>query len=93
MAIDLSGNLTSAKRRKASGKRSGGTSPAVDPAPQILNSHLNKTPMDPEALRSMIAECAYFRAVGRGFAPGHETDDWLAAEAEIYEHLMTGQAT
>jgi hypothetical protein len=30
-----------------------------------------------------IREAAYFKAERRGFAPGHELDDWLAAEAEI----------
>lgn len=30
-----------------------------------------------------IAEAAYFRAQQRGFEPGHEVDDWLAAEREI----------
>jgi Protein of unknown function (DUF2934) len=29
-----------------------------------------------------IAERAYRRAAARGFAPGRELDDWLAAEAE-----------
>jgi hypothetical protein len=30
-----------------------------------------------------VAELAYFRALRRGFEPGHELEDWLAAEAEI----------
>lgn len=30
-----------------------------------------------------IAQAAYFRAEKRGFAPGGELDDWLAAEAEV----------
>lgn len=30
-----------------------------------------------------IATAAYFRAEQRGFAPGHELADWLAAEAEV----------
>jgi hypothetical protein len=29
-----------------------------------------------------IAELAYFRALKRGFEPGHDVEDWLAAEAE-----------
>lgn len=33
--------------------------------------------------RSNIAMAAYFIAEKRGFAPGHELDDWLAAEAAI----------
>lgn len=32
---------------------------------------------------SRIAEVAYYRAQARGFTPGHELEDWLAAEAEV----------
>jgi hypothetical protein len=39
--------------------------------------------LTPEGRRAMIAEGAYLRAERRGFAPGHETEDWLAAEAEV----------
>jgi Protein of unknown function (DUF2934) len=35
-----------------------------------------------EARRRRIAERAYLRAERRGFAPGQELDDWLAAESE-----------
>ena len=38
----------------------------------------------------MVAEAAYYRAERRGFAPGAEMDDWLAAEAEI-ERLLAGR--
>lgn len=38
----------------------------------------------------MIARAAYFRAERRGFAPGHELDDWLGAEAEIDTGLTLG---
>jgi Protein of unknown function (DUF2934) len=40
----------------------------------------------PKAIKSreaMIAELAYFKAQSRGFEPGHEVEDWLAAETEI----------
>jgi len=30
-----------------------------------------------------IAQRAYLRAAHRGFEPGHEREDWLAAEAEL----------
>lgn len=36
-----------------------------------------------EDRRRMIAEAAYFRAEQRGFVPGSELEDWLAAEMEI----------
>ncbi len=31
----------------------------------------------------MIGEAAYYRYAHRGYAPGHDLDDWLAAEAEF----------
>jgi len=37
----------------------------------------------PSDLNKLIAEAAYYRAQRRGFAPGHELDDWIAAEAEV----------
>ena len=41
--------------------------------------------VEPAAVKSReasIAELAYFRALNRGFEPGHEVEDWLEAEAE-----------
>jgi hypothetical protein len=37
----------------------------------------------PKSRAALIAEIAYFRAQRRGFEPGHEEEDWLAAEAEV----------
>lgn len=37
---------------------------------------------------TMIAEAAYFKAEQRGFAPGQELRDWLAAEREIDARLL-----
>ena len=34
-------------------------------------------------LGTLTAERAYFRAERRGFAPGHELEDWVAAEREV----------
>jgi hypothetical protein len=36
-----------------------------------------------EARYRWIAHAAYLRAEKRGFTPGQEVDDWLAAEAEF----------
>jgi hypothetical protein len=33
--------------------------------------------------KTIIAEMAYFRAQRRGFEPGHELEDWAAAEADF----------
>ncbi len=40
-----------------------------------------------EDRHSMIAKAAYFRAARRDFQPGHELEDWLAAEAEVDRQL------
>jgi hypothetical protein len=34
-------------------------------------------------IRTLIAERAYHKAEQRGFVPGYELDDWLAAEQEV----------
>jgi hypothetical protein len=39
--------------------------------------------LGPEHRAALIAEAAFFRAEKRGFEPGHEMEDWLAAEAEV----------
>jgi hypothetical protein len=41
---------------------------------------------------ALIARAAYFRAEKRGFAPGHETEDWLAAESEVDSRLLRDAA-
>jgi hypothetical protein len=40
-----------------------------------------------EDRRVSIAKAAYFHAERRGFAPGHELEDWLAAENEVEQRL------
>ncbi|QJD30784.1 sterol desaturase family protein [Methylococcus geothermalis] len=45
----------------------------------------------PRPLEPMIAEAAYFRAEKRGFVPGFEMFDWLAAEREIVERMAGGR--
>jgi len=49
--------------------------------------------VDPQRRAALIARAAYFRAMERGFAPGHELQDWLAAEAEVDAELLSGTAT
>ena len=43
----------------------------------------NATPPSPAQIQVWIAEAAYYRAQQRGFEPGREAEDWLAAEAEV----------
>jgi hypothetical protein len=44
-----------------------------------------------EEVQAWIAEAAYYRAESRGFQPGAEADDWIAAEAEIMARVRGGQ--
>ena len=47
----------------------------------------DRTFIEPAKRQGMIAEAAYLRAERRGFDPGHEVEDWLAAEQDV-EHLL-----
>lgn len=46
--------------------------------------------VDPAQRTALIARAAYFRALNRGFQPGHELEDWLAAEAQVDAELLSG---
>lgn len=43
----------------------------------------SKLPLTPEERYRRIAKAAYHKAEQHGFEPGHEREDWLAAEKEI----------
>jgi len=47
------------------------------------DGHGDPPPDSTDDRHRQIAEAAYYRALARGFAPGHEQEDWLGAEAEI----------
>lgn len=60
----------------------------ADDSPRQGNSALDeaRTGGDPAFERwQRTAIAAFFRAQARGFAPGHELEDWLAAERELGE--------
>lgn len=60
---------------------------AVPPPAQAGHLPARGAPVDPAHLHVTIAEAAFFIAQARGFAPGQELDDWLAAEREIEQRL------
>lgn len=65
--------------------------PNVTKAPKAARAPEASPAVMPEFERLvMVAEAAYYRAERRGFEPGAEMDDWLAAEAEI-ERLLGGR--
>ncbi len=43
--------------------------------------------IDDETRRHMVAEAAYYEAMHRNFEPGHELEDWIAAEHKVDELL------
>jgi hypothetical protein len=45
----------------------------------------------PEEIRRLIAEAAYYRAMERGFQPGHELEDWVEAESEVMGRISGGE--
>ena len=49
--------------------------------------------IDPQTRHRIISQAAYFRAERRGFEPGHEVEDWCAAEAEVDGALRLGMMT
>jgi hypothetical protein len=59
--------------RDAGGVRSGSGETGAEPTP--------------EQLYRMIQETAYYKAKARNFAPGHEVQDWIEAEAEVRRRI------
>ncbi len=43
--------------------------------------------LTPEQREAMIRDSAYFFYANRGYAPGYDFDDWLAAEAEVKSRM------
>ena len=56
--------------------------------PSITRTTLSQQPVDSGARHVLIEQLAYQYAESRGFTPGHELDDWLAAEAAIDAKLI-----
>lgn len=57
------------------------------PLTSITKSTLHVTPHFPNDRHALLAKAAYHRAEQRGFEPGHELEDWLAAEMELDQRL------
>jgi len=54
--------------------------------PAVFNSNA-RTEISADEVRKLISEAAYYRAKQRGFAPGHEEEDWIQAEAEVMRRV------
>lgn len=79
-----------ATRKRASPATSKEGVPAAQPSASTTASGFRPA-VSPQMRRGMIAEAAYLRAERRGFAPGHEEADWLAAEVEV-DRLLSADA-
>jgi hypothetical protein len=55
-------------------------------------STAGKLAIDPDMRRRLIAAEAYFLAERRGFAPGNELADWVAAEAAVDSRFKQKEA-
>lgn len=65
----------------------------MDPSSHVTDPyHIQPATTGPDGRDLMIREAAYFLAQARGFAPGHELDDWLAAERQIDAVLASRRA-
>ena len=89
---------TKGGRTRRSTARTAATAPAKTPAktpakvaaprkaPAARPPAATKAPVQPAESfdrEEMVRVAAYFRAERRGFAPGYEVADWLAAQAEV----------
>lgn len=81
-------NPDSTLRKRAPRKSGVVTGVAPEDVPEI---DVTAPPfVDPQQRAALIARAAYFRAMNRGFAPGDDLADWLAAEAEVDAELLRG---
>ena len=77
--------------RKSASKAAGktGKKKAASPKTTVTaNRKASAKVISPQERWQMIADAAFFRAESRGFAPGGEIADWLAAEMEVDALLM-----
>lgn len=84
--MDYTGKTPGRKDSSQQGGQKGASIPPSAP-PKDENRNIRagagKKPIAAHERERMIATAAYFRAQQRGFAPGHEEEDWLHAEAEV----------
>jgi Protein of unknown function (DUF2934) len=79
---------TKTVRRKAAtpaSKPSDGAAGVAPESPQSVAAV--SVSIDPDARRQLVAAQAYFLAERRGFAAGHEIEDWVAAEMVVDSQL------
>jgi hypothetical protein len=74
--------------KSGNGPRAGKTGKKIAEPRRIKDISVTVTPRHREDRHASIALAAYFRSESRGFAPGHELEDWLVAEEEVDQRLL-----
>jgi hypothetical protein len=71
--------MAETKERRRTPRKKAAATPRPDTTPRA----------DPSAeqIRKLIEEAAYYRAAERGFATGHELEDWIQAESEVMRRV------
>ena len=77
-------------RRRAGSPAAHARTPAGAPDARATGSAGQPVMIDAGMRLEMISRAAYYLAERRGFDPGHELEDWLAAESEIDLTLTAG---
>jgi hypothetical protein len=80
------------ERRSTERRAAPRAAPKSTAKPSVFESPANnsaRVSVSPDELRKLVSEAAYYRAKQRGFAPGHELEDWIQAEAEVMRRLGT----
>lgn len=85
-AVDATSNELHASETNGNGAALNGTKKALrkktTAMPEIVKSDMRAT-IVPINLEEEVRRLAYLLAEHRGFEPGHEVDDWFAAEREV----------
>jgi hypothetical protein len=82
--------MAASKRKTGSGGKAAPSAPTRQNSASRNSASPTAVPLTGQiqVRHASIAEAAYFRAERRGFAPGHELEDWLAAEDEVEGRLI-----
>ena len=77
------GSRPTANRRPANTAPDAPSSDVIQTRASSGGNGNTQAQMSPEEVYRLIQETAYYKAKARGFAPGHEVQDWIEAEVEV----------
>jgi hypothetical protein len=83
MAIQTESTARSNKSRTNSHSHKAEAQPQIDSTAFVKVTRPFVEPLTDEQRHKLIAVAAYRLAEDRNFEPGHETEDWLAAESQV----------